>query len=285
MKTIAFAYEGGGPKGAHQAGATKALHEAGIRPTILSGISIGAINAAYYAQDFDIKGLENVWCASHKDVFKNWTVGYLQGFFKGSLKSASPLRKRLELELDLEKIRHSGIKLRIGAVSLTYGDYKLWKEFDPDLIDGIMASAAHPVFLPYVDARGEHWTDGGVRHLTPLRSAIRAGADEVWVFRSGSGKLSPWMVEKPNLVQRTIREFEIILNEAHQDDMKMCHVINAGVEAGAPSLADKRYIDLNLITPSKPLEVDLLDFTEDQMKGLFNQGYRDAQLYLKGRKV
>lgn len=276
MKKIAFAFEGGGPKGAFHAGAVSALHEAGIKPDILTGISVGAINAAYYAQALDIVGLRGIWDASSDDVFKGWMFGYLQGIFKGSLKDSSPMRRRLEQELDLSKIRTSGLKLRVGAVSINSGEYELWDESSEDLIDGIMASAAHPVFLPYVKARDQIWTDGGVRHVTPLRSAVRAGADEVWLIRSGTGALGRFENMKPNLVQRTIREFEIILNEAHRDDLRMCEWINTAVRAGAPEAKDHREITIHSVVPSKPLEVDLTSFTRAQMAKLLAQGHRDG---------
>jgi NTE family protein len=48
-KTIALALQGGGALGAYQAGVFEGLIEAGITPTWLSGVSIGAINAAIIA--------------------------------------------------------------------------------------------------------------------------------------------------------------------------------------------------------------------------------------------
>jgi NTE family protein len=47
--TIALALQGGGALGAYQAGVYEALDEAGIVPNRLSGISIGAFNAAIIA--------------------------------------------------------------------------------------------------------------------------------------------------------------------------------------------------------------------------------------------
>jgi NTE family protein len=46
---IALVLQGGGALGAYQAGVYEGMHEAGIRPTWLAGISIGAINAAIIA--------------------------------------------------------------------------------------------------------------------------------------------------------------------------------------------------------------------------------------------
>lgn len=47
--TVSLALQGGGALGSYQAGVYEALDEAGIRPNRLSGISIGALNAAIIA--------------------------------------------------------------------------------------------------------------------------------------------------------------------------------------------------------------------------------------------
>ena len=46
---VALVLQGGGALGAYQAGVYEGLHDAGIRPTWLAGISIGALNAAVIA--------------------------------------------------------------------------------------------------------------------------------------------------------------------------------------------------------------------------------------------
>src|SRR5271155_5311567 len=46
---IALVLQGGGALGAYQVGVYQALHEAGLEPDWVSGVSIGAINAAIIA--------------------------------------------------------------------------------------------------------------------------------------------------------------------------------------------------------------------------------------------
>jgi len=46
-QSLAFVLAGGGARGALQVGARSALLEAGIRPDLLVGTAIGAINAAF----------------------------------------------------------------------------------------------------------------------------------------------------------------------------------------------------------------------------------------------
>ena len=47
---IAIVMSGGGSKGAFQVGALKRLYEAGIRPQIVCGTSVGALNGAKLAE-------------------------------------------------------------------------------------------------------------------------------------------------------------------------------------------------------------------------------------------
>jgi NTE family protein len=49
--TTAFVLGGGGLLGAHEVGMLRALAEAGIRPDLVVGTSIGAINGAFVAAD------------------------------------------------------------------------------------------------------------------------------------------------------------------------------------------------------------------------------------------
>src|ERR1700719_5409098 len=49
--TVAFVLGGGGLLGAHEVGMLRALAEAGVRPDLVVGTSIGAINGAFVAAD------------------------------------------------------------------------------------------------------------------------------------------------------------------------------------------------------------------------------------------
>ena len=64
---LTFVLGGGGARGAFQVGALRALHEAGLRPDLLVGTSIGAVNAAAIALwGFDETGLYGLELAYQK---------------------------------------------------------------------------------------------------------------------------------------------------------------------------------------------------------------------------
>ena len=73
MKT-AFCLSGGGSHGDFQMGAIEFLYEQGIRPQILCGTSVGAINAAKLAEGEDLwnanqglAGLIRIWARLRQD--------------------------------------------------------------------------------------------------------------------------------------------------------------------------------------------------------------------------
>jgi len=73
FKSIALLLQGGGALGAYQAGVYERLHEAGIEPTWLAGISIGAINCAIIAgnaPELRVARLRDFWeSVSHAGDF------------------------------------------------------------------------------------------------------------------------------------------------------------------------------------------------------------------------
>jgi NTE family protein len=60
--SVAIVLSGGGTKGAFEVGAVRSLYDRGIRPDILCGCSVGALNAAKLAEgDGGLQGLEALW--------------------------------------------------------------------------------------------------------------------------------------------------------------------------------------------------------------------------------
>jgi predicted acylesterase/phospholipase RssA len=62
FRRIALVLSGGGALGAYEVGVLKVLETAGIRPAILAGVSVGAVNAVLWlANGFRTEPLERVW--------------------------------------------------------------------------------------------------------------------------------------------------------------------------------------------------------------------------------
>src|SRR5688500_9763586 len=62
FKRIALVLAGGGAFGAYEVGVLKALESVGIRPSIIAGVSVGAINAVLWiAYGFQTAKLQQAW--------------------------------------------------------------------------------------------------------------------------------------------------------------------------------------------------------------------------------
>jgi predicted acylesterase/phospholipase RssA len=90
--------------------------------------------------------------------------------------------------------------------------------------DGVLASAVMPGIFPPVRLGGEHYVDGGVREILPLKAAADLGADTIYgIAGSKSGIGYKPVFDKSSLIEivaRSVTEIainEVALNETHPD--------------------------------------------------------------------
>src|SRR6478736_3940989 len=102
---IAFVLGGGGIRGAVEIGMIKALFEAGIRPGVIAGTSIGAINGALVASNPTpavVDTLLHAWTSPEANaVYGDSVTAQLWRLFKTKthLNSPAPLQRILERSL------------------------------------------------------------------------------------------------------------------------------------------------------------------------------------------
>ena len=187
----AFVLSGGAALGAIQAGMLSALYEREIRPDLVVGTSVGAINAAFIAsrpQTLDTAGeLAEIWRGIGRgDVFPlNPVAGFL-GFFgaRDHLVPDAGLRRLLEEHLEFERLQDAAIELHVIATDVLSGtEMRLSRG---NALEAVMASAAIPgVFAP-VPWHGKELMDGGVANNAPITHALEMGAETVYVLPTGT---------------------------------------------------------------------------------------------------
>src|SRR5215471_1342664 len=140
----ALVLSGGGAKGAYQVGAlNRWMGEEGHDYDAVCGISVGAINGAFLAQfpcgnpQATAGELNRLWQRVRNDnVKRSWfPFGILESIFKRSVYDSGPLANWIRSELSAEKVRASGRKLRISAVSWNSGEARIIDESSADLPD------------------------------------------------------------------------------------------------------------------------------------------------------
>ena len=186
--TVAFVLSGGASLGSIQVGMLQALTANRIRPDLVVGTSVGAVNGAWLAggdAEADLDELADIYRGLNRgDVFPANPFSGLLGLVRWGdhLVPDRRLRRLLRQHLRFER-QEDAITLRVVATDVLTGvDVQLSQG---NAIDAIMASAAIPWIFPPVRIGGRLLMDGGVVENTPIGHAVRLGATTVWVLPSG----------------------------------------------------------------------------------------------------
>src|SRR4051794_5879559 len=196
--SVAFVLSGGASLGAVQVGMLRALADEGIRPDLLVGTSVGAVNGAFLAgRDFtrsSVDELADVWLGLRRgQVFPLEPVSGLLGFL-GARKNLVPdraLRRLIGPPPAGDRLEQLPTPLHVIACDVLTGTEVRLSE--GPLVDAVLASAAIPGVLPPVDWNGRLLIDGGVMNNTPITHALEIGADEIYVLPAGA----PCALTKP----------------------------------------------------------------------------------------
>lgn len=279
----AFVCSGGGSKGQFAVGVLRhLLFDLQIHFDILCGVSVGALICSYLAQ-YDkgeeqeaYRGLEALFSSiTNDDVWRNWfPFGKIMAPWRPSLLDSTPLEDKVRSTLSEARVAESDKQLRIGAVSLTTGNYQVFNQYATPLSEAVLASASFPGAFKPVRYQSEWWTDGGVRTVTPLQAAIDAGADEIYAVtlspKNHAGEFDP----DPNAFDVALRAIELMSEEVIANDIKVAEVYNRLIAAGAEK--DKRMLDIMHFRPKRPINEDSLDFSRKRAKQEQNVGYQIA---------
>ena len=206
---VALVLQGGGALGAYHIGCYQALAEANIQPDWVSGISIGAINAAIIAgnsAERRLERLEQLWAdISRPDGWGSLLTGDLRRCFNlGSAMEAilwgqpnfftprlpaplighgrpeatsfydtGPLRASLLRLADFDRINDGEVRLSLGATRVRTGELVFFdnrrEKIGPE---HVMASGALPPGFPAVAVEGDYYWDGGCVSNTPLEAVV-----------------------------------------------------------------------------------------------------------------
>jgi NTE family protein len=199
--------QGGGALGSYHAGVYEALMEAGMVPTWVVGISIGAVNAAIIAgnpPERRIKRLREFWYRASAyapmerhsllDPIRPFldrlsvlrvTMSGIPGFFVPRVPSpmmmpsaephelsfydTSPLEQTLEELVDFDLLNSGKMRLSLGTTNVRTGESKYFDTRHTRITPRhVMASGALPPGFPGVEIDGEEYWDGGLVSNTPI---------------------------------------------------------------------------------------------------------------------
>ena len=200
----AFVLGGGGLLGSGEVGMLRALLEAGIRPDLVVGTSVGAINGAAVAADPSVSAIDalaDVWQRlADSDVYRGGALRRARHLARTRthVHPNEPLRELLTGQLGDRRIEDLAVPFQCVAASIERAAEHWFA--DGPVVDAVLASSAVPGVLPPVRIGDEHFLDGGLVNSIPVGRAVALGARRVFVLQVGridrplTAPTKPWQV-------------------------------------------------------------------------------------------
>lgn len=171
-KTIGLALGSGAYRGFAHIGVIRSLEKHNIPIDYLSGASIGAWVAAYYAIYQDLALLEKDLAGNIKE-----NLPLLFDFSRSGVIGGQKFSDYLEQKLQHHSFSELKIPLQINSTDLTNGQAHVFKS--GDVARAVRASTSVPlVFKPLTD-EGKMLVDGGMSNPVPCNLVKEMGADIV----------------------------------------------------------------------------------------------------------
>lgn len=150
-----------------------------------------------------------------------------------ALFSVEPLDALVRETINLSELRASQRRLNVAASNWKDGKLKVFTKEDITERFGtgaILASAAIPGIFPPVDLEGTPYVDGGVLNNTPLRPAIRAGANVAHVVYLDPVVEEISFPQLPNTLNTVYRIYAILQSSNVLNDIRIAQNINRALE-------------------------------------------------------
>lgn len=191
----AIVLSGGGSKGAYEMGVWAALRKLNIKYDIVTGTSVGALNAAVMTQQTFYKGLLFWHNLNSKMIFnqeikedyntkegkKNILKIYAKGVLNGGM-DVKGLDATLRKVIDPKKFFRSKINMGIITFNVKTLKPKVVTKKDlneSNLCDYLLASASCFPAFKMKEIDNENYIDGGIYDNLPINLAASLGATEV----------------------------------------------------------------------------------------------------------
>jgi NTE family protein len=249
--TTAIVLSGGGNLGAMQAGSVVALFEAGIKPDLLVGTSVGAMNSAFLATHPGLEGaiaLRDAWSALRRaEAIQLDPLLAFMGFFglRDHLVSAKQLRRLLAKWIPIDRFEQASVPFGVVATDALNGDAVVVTR--GEVGPALAASSAIPGIFPPVCVEDRWLIDGSLSSNHPVLEAQDLGAGEIYLVTTiTASRTAPpkgaVAVAMNSVSLLSTRVARLQLEEAHRRAEQMgghIHVVPSA-QPLAPGLFDYR---------------------------------------------
>ena len=189
VERTAFVLSGGAAMGALQVGMLRALLERRIRPDLVLGCSVGAMNGVVVAADPSLAAvgrLQDVWMdVVARDLLPaGFLPSTMQLVRKGeSIQSNASMRELIANVLPVDTFAELSVPFQCVATNIDDA-IEHWFHEGP-LLDAVLASASIPAVFPAVSIEGKRYLDGAIVNDVPVSRAVEMGATRIFVLQVG----------------------------------------------------------------------------------------------------
>lgn len=162
---------GGGARGAAHVGVLLEMERHGLRPTVLTGTSIGGALAVLYSAGLSIDAMTDF--LDELRITNVYTLPYRYA----TVTANDKLEKLLVKTIGRPTFADLKIPVAIVATDLVSRSPIILQE--GDVISAVLATTALPGILPYVERCGRILVDGGVSNNVPINVAKLLGVNHV----------------------------------------------------------------------------------------------------------
>ncbi|MBV8305793.1 MAG: patatin-like phospholipase family protein [Acidimicrobiia bacterium] len=188
---VAFVFPAGGSAGAAQVGILRALFAAGLRPDVVVGCSVGALNATFLALDpsaAQVDRMADIWMRlRRRDVFGTSRVNTVSRLMlrRDHLYDAGPLHRLIAGFCPIDDLADTAVPLHVVTTDLDHAVPRWWTTGPAG--DVLYGSACLPGLFRPVMLDGSRHVDGGVLDPVPVCRAVDTGVRTVYVLGDVDG--------------------------------------------------------------------------------------------------
>lgn len=210
-----IALSGGGARGFAHVGVMMALEKFGIRPSVISGVSAGAIAAVMYSSGLTPREIIDCFGAYNKFTdFTEWCVPR-EGFFR-----LNRFAKILDSWLPVKNLEDLNVPTVICATDFENGRAIGW--FKGSIVERVVASCSIPMLFTPVMIDGVGYVDGGVLRNLPAW-AIRKHCKTL--IGSNCSPLDRTFKYKGSMIDIALRSYQLTTKANVPQDLKLCDIV------------------------------------------------------------
>ena len=281
-RPLAFVLSGGAALGALQVGMLDAALEHGLRPDLVVGASVGALNGAVLCEGPGeaVDRLAGVWRNLRRQAVFPWTVSANLRALAGRgthLFSSSRLDGLIRASLGADEFCELPVPLTVVATDALTGHPVLLTH--GPLSPALLASAAIPGLFPPVVRDGRLLVDGGLAQNVPLQPALGAGAASILVLDAAG--FCHRSLPARNLVETLVFSSSLLLRQQVTCDLAAVSARVPVLYPPGPCLVGRSPMDFSrsadLIELGRTHTAAFLDQIELSGPGLYGHPHHHAE--------